>query len=670
MQKESLKYKVLCGSLCFAFLFGCGNADRQTAAEIKTEETAIKTETEIKTEEAAIYVEAVPDISEDFIRGMDASSVLVLENSGVTYYNYEGEEQDVFKTLAQSGVNYIRLRVWNDPYDADGNGYGGGNNDVATAIALGKRATEYGMKVCIDFHYSDFWADPRKQYAPKEWESMSEKEKCDALYEFTKTSLAEILDAGVDVGMVQVGNEINNGMSGETAVPAVMNLLQSGSSAVREIAQTYEKDIQIALHYANIDHEGEIESKASDLLEYGVDYDILALSYYPFWDGTTENMQEVALNIQEKFGKEVLIAETSYCYTDQDGDGSGNSLAGTDDLAEGYAATVQGQASMIRDICAAANEAGVIGVFYWEGTWIPVGEATEDNSPIWEEYGSGWASSYAAAYDPTDAGVYYGGCSWDNQAMFDFKGYPLASLNVFKYLKSGADAPLAIESIPEVYVSCDVGGKIELPGEVEVIYNNPSFNKKSAVVWDEAQVTAIDTNTGGLYKVTGQTEEGETVTCLAEVKMINFVKNQSFEDADTSMWKVNYTGESNPTDYQVKADDAHTGETAYHFWSGDSDMEFSISQEFTDLTSGTYQLSVYAQGGDMKEDSVLELYAITSSGEQSIPFMVTSYGDWQNPQIAEINVLDGSLTIGVRMKCNVGSWGTVDDFALYKVSDE
>jgi len=370
---------------------------------------------------------------------MDASSVLVLENSGVTYYNYEGKEQDVFMTLAQSGVNYIRLRVWNDPYDENGNGYGGGNNDVATAIELGKRATKYGMKVCIDFHYSDFWADPKRQHVPKAWKGMSTEEKCDALYEFTIESLTEILDAGVNVGMVQIGNEINKGMSGERGMPKVMNLLQSGSRAVREISKTYEKEIQITVHYTNIVNNGEIDRIASSLSKFGLDYDIFALSYYPFWDGTNENMQTVAKNIQQKYGKKVVIAETSYCYTSEDGDGCGNSLVGIDDIVDGYAATVQGQASMIRDICAAANEVGVLGVFYWEGTWIPVGKATEDNSPIWEKFGSGWASSYAADYDPLEAGLFYGGCSWDNQAMFDFYGYPLASLNVFKYLKYGSN---------------------------------------------------------------------------------------------------------------------------------------------------------------------------------------------------------------------------------------
>jgi arabinogalactan endo-1,4-beta-galactosidase len=386
-------------------------------------------------EDSEVYVEAIPDISDDFIRGMDASSVLVEENSGVKYYNFDGEEQDVFQTLAEAGVNYIRLRVWNDPYDEDGNGYGGGNNDVATAIELGKRATKYEMKVCIDFHYSDFWADPKRQHAPKAWEGMSLEEKSEALYDFTKESLSEMLDAGVDVGMVQIGNEINYGMSGETKIANVTELLKSGSSAVREISDSYNQDIQIVVHYTRITEPKKLYALVQNLEDSGVDYDTIGLSYYSFWDGSLENMQSVVKAIREEYGKNVVIAETSYCYTSEDGDGTANSLGGVDDLVEGYPATVQGQASMIRDVFAAANEAGASGVFYWEGTWIPVGKAIEDNSAIWEEYGSGWASSYASDYDPEDAGLYYGGCSWDNQAFFDFEGHPLASLNLFKYLK-------------------------------------------------------------------------------------------------------------------------------------------------------------------------------------------------------------------------------------------
>ena len=620
-------------------------------------------------EESDIFVQPVADISDDFIRGMDASAVLSVENSGAVYYGYDGKEQDVFETLAQSGVNYIRLRVWNDPYDENGNGYGGGNNDLTTAMKLGVRAARYGMKVCIDFHYSDFWADPKRQHAPKAWEGMTVDEKSDALYDYTTESLGKLLDAGVDVGMVQIGNEINNGMSGETDVDDVMQLLNSGSKAVREVAESYGKDIKVAVHYTNIEDNDQIDTMAANLKDASVDYDMFGLSFYPFWDGTNENMQNVAKLIEDKYGKEVYIAETSYCYTSEDGDGFGNSLKGTDDLTDGYGATVQSQATVIHDICAAANEAGVEGVFYWEGTWIPVGSADADNSALWEKYGSGWASSYSAEYDPDDAGLYYGGCSWDNQAMFDFTGHPLASLNVFKYLKYGATAPLAVDYIPDVYVSCNVGEELVLPESIDVVYNDRSQNKKQSVSWNETQMKAIDTTKAGSYEIEGALEEETTVTAHVEVEMVNYAVNPGFEDKNRSMWKVSYEGEADPTDYQVKADDAHSGETAFHFWSGDSDMEFSIEQEVTGLENGTYQLSVFSQGGDMSSDASMELYAVTADGGQTAPFMLTTYNDWQNPTIREIKVTDGTVKIGVRFQCNVGSWGTVDDFTLNRISD-
>ena len=439
MKRVHKKLTTLCISLslCAASLAGCGastqvsspetQASAQTEAVRETPEAAESAKEASEPAESAaeaaaqdgLYIEPVEGISDDFIRGMDASSVLVEENSGVKYYNFDGEEQDVFQTLAEGGVNYIRLRVWNDPFDADGNGYGGGNNDIPTAIALGKRATAYGMKVCVDFHYSDFWADPKRQHAPKAWEGMDIGQKCDALYDFTKESLAEMLDAGVDVGMVQVGNEINNGMSGETKLENVTQLLHAGCRAVREISESYGKEILTAIHYTRITDKAQVDRLVANLDKSEVDYDMIGLSYYPFWDGSMSNMQRVVELIQERYGKKVFIAETSYCYTSEDGDGSGNSLVGIEDLVEGYPATVQGQASMVRDVCAAAHEAGAVGVFYWEGVWLPVGEASADNSPVWEKYGSGWASSYAADYDPEDAGLYYGGCSWDNQAMFD-----------------------------------------------------------------------------------------------------------------------------------------------------------------------------------------------------------------------------------------------------------
>ena len=664
--------------LIMGSLTGCGNQGQDTGSSdtlAASTTSASAGVTNITTfplpdgpEESSVYVEAIPDISDDFYRGMDASAVLALENSGVKYYNFDGEEQDVFMTLAQAGVNYIRLRVWNDPYDENGNGYGGGNNDVATAITLGQRATKYGMKVCIDFHYSDFWADPKKQFVPKAWEGMDIEEKSDALYNFTLESLTQLLDAGVNVGMVQIGNEINNGMSGETDVANVRKLLTAGSKAVREAAANSGKEILVAIHYTNIDDMKKLDTLLTGLQVKEIDYDIVGLSFYPYWHGTIEDLKNAIIHIRDTYGKKVYVAENAYCYTAEDGDGSANSVEGTDDLAEGYSASVQGQANEVRDVCAAASEAGAEGVFYWEGTWIPVGPADADNSDLWEKYGSGWASSYASGYDPKDAGQYYGGCSWDNQAMFDFTGHPLASLNVFKYLKYGATAPLAVDSIPAVTVACNIGTDPELPDTVSVIYNDRS-EAQVPVTWNTDDVTAVDTENGGNFTVSGTLEDGTEITAAVTVDRINYVQNPSFEDSDTSMWTVNYSGETDPTDYQVKAADAHSGEVAFHFWSGSADMDFSIEQSFTDLEPGTYELSAFSQGGDLSDDTSMELYALIDGRELTAPFKLTTYADWQNPAIPEIKVTDGSLTIGVRYKCNVNSWGTLDDVTLNRVGE-
>ena len=407
---------LMAGVMAAGLLAGCGSVDTEEGTEslVQTESES-EEETEIvavkewsQEYDTDVYVAAVDGLSEDFIMGMDISSLLAEEASGVVYYNENGEEADLLEILADAGVNYVRVRVWVDPYDEDGNGYGGGNCDAETAAEIGARAAEYGIKLLVDFHYSDFWADPNKQFCPKAWEGMTVDEKAEALKEYTVESLNTIIEAGADVGMVQLGNEINYGMAGETTTANIMTLLAAGSEAVRSV----DSDIQIVVHYTELDNPSKTIEHAQNLEDAGIDYDIFGVSYYTYWHGTLENMQETLSEIQETFGVETCIMETSAPYTDEDGDSSGNSISGSADTWEEYPATVQGHASCIRDVIEAASDAGVIGIFYWEGAWVPVGSEYETNSLIWEKYGSGWASSYAVEYDPDDAGQYYGGSSW------------------------------------------------------------------------------------------------------------------------------------------------------------------------------------------------------------------------------------------------------------------
>ncbi len=673
---------------------GAGNAASEEdgpAPEAKWPVDTIIYELPAQAEEAGVYVEPIDGLSEDFIRGVDISSIIAEEKSGVVYYNEEGAEQDIFQTLAQNGVNYIRVRVWNDPYDENGSGYGGGNNDTKTAAEIGARAAKYGMKLCVDYHYSDFWADPNKQQCPKAWEGMAIEDKSEALYQFTKESLSEIIDAGAVIGMVQIGNETNNGMSGETDWTKRRQLMQAGSRAIRETAQETGQDMQIAVHFTDVSDKKGTLAIAQKLLDKEIDYDIFAVSYYPFWHGSLENLTDVLREISGEYGKKVLVAETSYPYTDGDGDGSANSIGGTDVTPE-YAVSAQGQTNEIRDVCAAVADVGEagLGVFYWEPAWIPVNVYQEDapdaasaflaNQESWEKNGSGWASSYAASYDPKDAGVYYGGSSWDNQALFDYEGHPLESLKVFKYLHCGTLVELAVESILPVELSVPLDGEVVMPQTVCVVYNDRSV-AEIPIRWDEAKLSGIDTSAAGEYEVNGdfgtltdsalspaviEYLEQEQVTAKISMNQKNMVANSSFEEEDTSMWVITEKS-GGMTDFQNKEADAKSGVMALHFYST-GEVSFTAEQTITGLTPGTYEFGLYIQGGDAGDSPDMYIYADNGTERLEQETGVAGWCNWQNPEISGITVgEDGTLTIGASVSCAAKGWGTLDDFYLYQV---
>lgn len=389
----------------------------------------------------SLYVKKVESLPKDFIMGMDASCVPSLEASGVRYYDHDGVERDVYEILAANGINYIRVRVWNDPFDAYGNGYGGGNCDIENAIAIGKRATAAGMKLLVNFHYSDFWADPAKQMVPKAWQGMSIDEKSEALYAYTKDCLERLVDAGVDIGMVQVGNETNGALCGENASELggwkrIMQLISAGSRAVREVCP----NALVAVHFTNPEKVSNYVSYGKNLEYYGVDYDVFASSYYPFWHGTLDNLATVLSDIANTYGKQVMVAETSYAYTSENTDFYSNTVGEGGGIVKDYPFTVQGQANLVRDVIdTVANKmTNGIGVFYWEGTWITVGtNSYEENLAKWEKHGSGWATTYASEYDPDDAGKWYGGCAVENQALFDQMGRATEALKVFALVREG-----------------------------------------------------------------------------------------------------------------------------------------------------------------------------------------------------------------------------------------
>jgi len=653
------KFRTLCTAVLFAGVFLCmaGCGSKQTPVEV----TPIASDT--------LFVEKVENLPEDFIFGMDASCVPALEASGVKYYDYDGNEADVFETLAKSGYNYIRVRVWNDPYDENGNGYGGGNCDINTAVEIGKRATNYGMKLLVDFHYSDFWADPGKQMVPKAWKGMDVDTKAQALYEYTKDCLKQLKKAKVDVGMVQIGNETNGAMCGEKQWVNISKLMNAGSKAIREV---FPKAL-IAVHFANPEKVTNYTSYANNLNYYNVDYDVFASSYYPLRHGPLENLSAVLSGVAEKYNKKVMVAETSYAYTPEDTDFNGNTISDGGSIVKDYPMTVQGQANHLRNVVDTMvnKTTNGIGVFYWEGTWITVGGASyEENAVLWEKYGSGWAASYAAGYDPNDAGKYYGGCACDNQAVFDAEGKPLESLKVFTLLKEGNQAPVKPDAIEDTTLMIDLNGTIVLPETVNAVMTD---NSKAPVKVEWQNVDYDKMYNGGVaqYDIVG-IADGMEAHCYVSMIQYNFLENYSFEDGETG-WTATALKTMDELCVENKATDSLTGTYHYHFWSAASDsVEFTLEQEPEHLPAGTYKYSISIMGGDGGD---MEIYAyVKVNGEvvKKQPMTMTGYGNWDTAWIPEFtyNGTD-TIAVGIYVKCSGsgnGAWGKIDDALLNSVS--
>ncbi len=620
----------------------------------------------------SLFVKKVENIPAGFIMGMDASSVISEEKSGVVYRDFDGNEADVFAVLAANGINYIRVRVWNDPFDKDGNGYGGGNCDVATAAEIGKRAAKYGLKLLVDFHYSDFWADPAKQAAPKAWKGLDADAKAEKIYDFTLSALNTIKVAGGKIGMVQIGNETNGAICGETKWAGICKLMISASKAIRKAAPK----ALIAVHFANPEKDDNMKDYAFRLDYYKLDYDVFGSSYYPYWHGTMENLTEVLNFISEKYGKKVMVMETSYAYTDENTDFWGNTIGTSGFDSKDYPFTVAGQANFVRDLTdTVVNKMdNGIGVCYWEGTWIPVGtESLEQNQALWEKYGSGWASSYAREYDPEDAGKWYGGCAVENQAFFDAAGKPLESLKVFALMRTGNDARTYVDGAldcAETMMTDDFSYR--LPEKVTVVYSDNS-KVLTDVKWDAFDLEEARSKGNGKYQIKG-VADGFTVYCNLNVMEYNYAENFSFEDTKSAVWQrtVNSGTLSGTYKVEVTSENPLTGTYAYHFWTSDAGgVDFDVSQKLSLKSTGAYKFSFSVLGGGLGTGSVSEeaqdvygFVKINGETKYTVPVKITCYSDGYRNYLLE-NILyeaGQEIEIGIHVGISEANcWGDIDD---------
>lgn len=382
-------------------------------------------------------------ISDTFMRGFDASEIRQAEEKGVIFYDEDNTVKDPLAILKEHGINWIRLRIWNSPSESDP-----GACNYERTLNVAKRAKALGLKLLLDFHYSDTWADPGHQQIPAAWENYTTiTDVTKSVYDYTYKVVSDLKNAGAEPDMVQVGNEINNGMflkksdnttdtpssincttSTETGRKNLASVLNSGAHAVKAV----DSNIKVAIHLSTgadpttskwffdfyATHNGSAATVGT------VDFDAIGLSYYCFWNCVLSKLQTNIKNLKSRYGKEVFVAETSYAWTtgwndnlangfgekqetdtywwlvDSSGKVWNNVIVGTraDGKTKYIPATVQNQANVVRSVIEASAQRGSTGVFYWGGGWMCV------------------------------RGV---GDSWENQTLFGFDGKCLPSMNVF-----------------------------------------------------------------------------------------------------------------------------------------------------------------------------------------------------------------------------------------------
>ncbi|HEG1707534.1 TPA: arabinogalactan endo-beta-1,4-galactanase [Enterobacter cloacae] len=363
----------------------------------------------------------------DFIKGADISTLLEAEQHGAKFYNQNGQQQDAIAILKANGVNYVRLRLWVDPQDASGKTYGGGSNNLENTIALAKRVKAQGLKLLLDFHYSDFWTDPGKQFKPKAWEKMDYPQLKTEIHDYTRDTIARFKQEGVLPDMVQIGNEINGGMlwpegkswgQGGGEFDRLAGLLNAAISGLKENL-TGGEQVKIMLHLAEGTKNDTFRWWFDEIAKRGVPFDIIGLSMYTYWNGPISALKANMDDISKRYNKDVIVVEAAYGYTLDNCDNAENSFQAKEEKDGGYPGTVQGQYDYIHDLMQSVidvpDHRGK-GIFYWEPTWIAVPGTT-------------WA---------TKAGMKYIHDEWkegnarENQALFDCQGKVLPSITVFK----------------------------------------------------------------------------------------------------------------------------------------------------------------------------------------------------------------------------------------------
>ena len=593
---------------------------------------------------AAVQVNPIENLSTDFIKGADVSIMPELERNGTKFYD-NGIEQDGLTILKNHGVNWIRVRIWNNPYVVGPEGVGGGNTDEAKAIEMAKRAKALGMKVLVDFHYSDFWVDPGQQKKPDAWKNDSGDKLVDDVYAYTAKVMQDFNVQGVTPDMVQVGNELNNGMlwpeaqlteDNPNGYKFLAKLLNAGLQAVHD--NDKDNKVKTMIHLAGVDVNLYHTFFDNLIVKNKVnDFDIIGMSFYPFWHGTMDDLKNTMNDVSAKYNKDVIAVETAFGYTLEDADFEKNNFGTNEEKVGGYKATVQGQATGLRDVMAtvaSVNDNRGLGIFYWAPDWVI-------NEKV------GWKSNG-------------GGNGWDNLTLFDTKGNALESMDTFNLVSDPNNQYIepqvtAINTVDVKDVS--LYSNVDLPQTVGVVYSNDAV-KNMSVKWDVAKPIFAKP---GNYTISG-TVEGLAQKAIANIEVknkMNLVLNGNFENETLN--GLDIVGDSSAINLAWNQGDVRD-KCAMHYWNN-KPFNVIIKQKLKGLSDGKYTLSCWTQGNGLA--SKYQLFVKQNGVEMTTDIKDDGWNRWHQTSIKNIEVKNGEVEIGFILNGRPDTWGSIDDIEFY-----
>jgi arabinogalactan endo-1,4-beta-galactosidase len=404
--------------------------------------------------------------TDSFINGADVSFIPQVEDNGGVYYK-DGVATDPLEIFKENEINYIRLRLWHTPSD----GYCG----LERTLEMAARAKQAGFKLLLNFHYSDWWADPGQQNKPAAWTNLDINALSDSLYYYTFNVIKTFDTLNILPDMVQVGNEITPGFlwpdgrvggSYDNQWPQFTNLLKRAISAVHDAASD---SVKIMIHIDRGGNNNTCRWYFDNIRNYEVNFDIIGLSFYPWWHGTLTALRQNVNDLALRYGKDIIVVETAYPWTLQWYDNTGNIVGDDDPLPSNYPPSVNGQYSFLYDLISIVKEVPNgkgTGVFYWAPEWI--------STPT---YGS----------------------AWENVVLFDFQGNALNSMRVFKETEIDTSNAINVTFNLNTSTNFDTltsGSFVQLRGEV--VDGADLLASGESILWD-ANSDVILNNVNGDY---------------------------------------------------------------------------------------------------------------------------------------------------------------------------